>query len=128
MKIKFDYGYEAKVPKEFIETFEKEKKEALKNGEEIEWWKKATFGDWVEEGFEDLGSNYYGKIIDKEIALFLIAKHLGTDYGMGGYPREEWMEFKDNNFTYHICCFGWANDENMKSGAYNFIGYKEKIK
>ncbi len=125
MEIKFDYGFEAKVPKIFLKEFREDRKEEIKKGELQE---EDLFFEWLEEKFGDRKYDYYGKIVDKEIALFLIAEHLGTDYGDGGYPRDEVMEFKDNEFKYIIVCFGWANGENMKGGGYNFIGWKEKIK
>ena len=127
MKIKFDYA-EAKVPKEFIKIFEEAKKEALRKGDDINFWKDATFEDWIADDFGDLFLDYHGKIVDKEIARFIIARDTGTDWGVGGYPRDEYMEFTDNGFKFTICCFGWANDENMKSGGYDFIGWKEKIR
>jgi len=118
MKIKFEYGdEEVEIPKVFLDGFKQAKKEE----------KDLTIEEYFDELDYDNYSEYYGKIVDKEMALFLIAKELGTDYGFGGYPREEYMNFEDNGFKYTICCFGWANDENLKSGGYNFIGYKEKI-
>ncbi len=128
MEIEFDYGYEAtEVPKIFEEAFLKDKEEALKKGEDKEHWEQddnVIFDEWFGENY--LG-DYHGEIVDKEIAKFLIAKECQSDYFDGGYPREEYMIFEDNGFEYTICCFGWANEDNMKHGGYNFIGWKEKL-
>jgi len=126
MEVDFDYGFKkVKVPKIFEDAFKEEKEINLKNEKDIEFWKNATFEDWLIERDTYNFYEYYGKIVDKEIADFLVAKECGTDFGQGGYPREEYMEFKENGFKYTIICFGWSNDDNMKSGGYNFIGYKE---
>jgi len=126
MKIKLDLD-EIEVPKE-IELAFKEAKEKRKNSS---GWngplEDDDFYDWVGEYVYDL--EYDGKIVDKELAIFIVNMVTKDIPFEGGYPIENWMDFEaGDGYYYYVCAFDWTISCEDGKGRLQMIGYKEKIR
>jgi len=141
MKIKLKLG-EITVPLVIEEAFRKAKEEGLKNKDKQkrEWWEQfdddaecfcgGWGGWWGEQDGREMFEPSEVRLVDKEIAEFLIAMTVNEVPSGGGYPKEEWMTFEDNGFRYTVCAYGWSgNSEAMDRGGcdISLIAYKEKI-
>lgn len=118
MKIKIDIGDDLELPK-VIEDELKEQWETAKEGyENIEAFLESV-------DFEIIGgyrSDSDGKIVDKDLALFLRDWETGIIPDAGGYPTSEEFIFEEKGTRYTVLAFGWLNE---KYDRLYMIGYKE---
>jgi len=130
MELNTDIGaFKIKVPQKFVDLFKKAKEEALSNNRDVEYWEQdeeVCFEDWFWETL-DIHKNYYGKIVPKDIAEFLVNYAVMNVEMGGGYPIENWFYFKENGYEFGICAFGWTSSCEESKGELDMIGYKEKI-
>ena len=137
MKVKFELD-ELVVPLVIEKVFRKAKEVGLKSKDkdEREFWEQfddTQAGDeecfkdwWLEDGWERFQPPEEG-LMDKEVALFLIAREMETVAVGGGYPKESWLVFDANGYRYSICAYGWSSDLEEKHHSISLVGYKEKI-
>ncbi|GAH37857.1 unnamed protein product [marine sediment metagenome] len=103
MKIKTDLHGEIEMPeilvKEFTEAWQEcENKEGYKSFED--------FVDDIEtETIYDCLHESNGKMVDKELAIFLQYYHAGIIPSQGGYPTSEEFTFEENGTQYTILAF-----------------------
>jgi len=115
MKIKIETCVgELVVPKIIADAYEKEewKDKTLNEDENFHSW-------WLETELEFFRPEE-GKLVDKEIAEFIVSMEIGFEPSEGGSPIEVWFEFEDRDYKYSICTYGW------EEGLLRTVGYKEK--
>jgi len=110
MKIKLDLG-ETEVPKSLIDKWQTHKEDY----EHIE--------EFIRETFYDLLYECVGKIVHKDLAIFLRNYEVGIVPRWGGYCANEELAFEDSGNKYIIMAFGW-NDEYARPEIH-MVGYKE---
>lgn len=120
MKIKTDIQGEIEIPEILMEEFTKAWQEC-ENKEDYE-----SFEDFVYDGefdiiYSSLGE-CDGKMVDKELAIFLRDYVTSIIPSQGGYPTSEEFTFEENGAQYTILAFGWLNE---KYDPLYMIGYKE---
>ena len=112
MRIMTDLLGELEVPEVIIRDWEKS---------------KEHYGD-IEEFIEDKVWDYLfsqkGKLVDKDLAIFLRDYMCGKEFlPWGGRLEYNQFSFKDGGNKYTILAFGWG-DENGQTKIH-IIGYKE---
>ena len=120
MKIKTDME-DIEIPeilmKEFTEAWQE-----CKNKEDYE-----SLEDFVDdEGWEIIYSflgECDGKMVDRELAIFLRDYVTSMIPSQGGYPTSDEFTFEGNETQYTILAFGWLNE---KYDPLYMIGYKEE--
>jgi len=121
MKIKTDIQEEIEMPeilvKEFTETWQEG--EDKENYESFEVFIDNCGGELI---YQCLGE-YDGKMVDKELAIFLRDYITNMIPSQGGYPTSEEFTFKENGIQYTILAFGWLNE---KYDPLYMIGFKEE--
>lgn len=119
MKIKTDME-DIEIPEILIERFT----EAWQECENKEGYK--SFEDFVcDDGWEIIYSSLgecNGKMVDKELAIFLSNYVTSMIPSQGGYPTSEEFTFEESGAQYTILVFGWLNE---KYDPLYMIGYKE---
>lgn len=70
----------------------------------------------------DLLDECDGKIVDKDLAIFLCDYMVNTPPFIGGYPISQVFTFEEDGKTYNILAFGWSNEDN---DSLYMIGFKE---
>ena len=110
MKITLDLG-ETEVPKVIIDKWKKHKREY------------GDIEEFIRENAWEFLSSYEGKLVDRDLAIFLRDYEVDNIPRQGGYSAGKEFSFKDAGNKYTILAFGW-NDENGEP-AIHMIGYKE---
>ena len=118
MKVKIDIGDDLELPKVIEDDLKKEWEKAKADYKNIE--------DFLESGDFETILDYLdecdGKIVDKELALFLRDWETGIIPAAGGYPTSEAFMFEEKGTQYTILAFGWLNE---KYDHLYMVGYKE---
>lgn len=124
------------IPSVIYDEFKKQKEIGFK--EEPEWWnefiKNKTEAEQLEEWAFDwqngtpyiaeLIDDFDGKIIDKDLAEFLIRYETETELRDGGINSfNKQMEFKIGDFKIKIHAFGQNNDDEGLASLH-LMGYK----
>lgn len=121
MKIKTDIQGEIEIPEILMKEFTK----AWQECENKEGYK--SFEDFVDDdGWEIIHTSLGecdGKMVDKELAIFLRDYVTGIIPSQGGYPTSEEFTFKEKGTQYTVLAFGWLNE---KYDPLYMIGYKEE--
>lgn len=119
MKIKTDRE-EIEMP----EILMKEFTEAWQEGENKNYESVEVFIDncGCELIYQRLGE-CNGKMVDKELAIFLRDYDTNMIPFQGGYPTSEEFTFKETGTQYTILAFGWLNE---KYDPLYMIGFKEE--
>ncbi|OGO22153.1 MAG: hypothetical protein A2Z28_07670 [Chloroflexi bacterium RBG_16_51_9] len=113
MRIETDRGGELEVPQAIIRDWEKS---------------KEHYGD-IEEFIRDNVWDYLrsqeGKLMDKDIVIFLHDYETGHIPPWGGHCADNHFSFKGGKSKYTVLAFGW-NDENGEPDIH-MIGYKVEL-
>jgi len=121
MRIKTDFNGELEIPKviadEIVKEYGVDYGCIISGGNrfDIDGW-DLDFGEIIGERLSDCG----GKIVDKELAIFLRDWVVNTSTGEGGYPISEETTIGVNK-EYTILVFASAGEEKYRD--INIIGY-----
>ena len=110
MKINIGFRHELDVPEIIVHEWQKRKDQYP----EIE----EFISEHIDEYLPD-----EGKLVDKDIAIFLcdfVSRH--SPYG-GGYFVYDEFSFKDRRNKYTILAFGWVSEDGKTD--MHMVGYKE---
>ena len=114
----------------------KEIHSSLDEEEKKEFGEKFDYNSFFKElqdcyGWCEWINSFDGKIVDKELAEFLIQYNAIVISDNGGYPINQFFEFNSiHNVRYVICFYGWTGDCDVEPKDFSFdsIGYKESLK
>lgn len=113
MRIQFDRGGELEVPEVIIRDWEKHREQY----EDIE--------EFIRDNAWEYLSTHEGKLVDKDLAIFIRGYEIGNIPSWGGYCADTEFSFEDAGNKYSILAFGW-NDENGRPDIH-MVGYKEEL-
>lgn len=111
MKIRTDLLGEIEIPKIITDEWEKH---------------KADYED-IKEFISENAYNFFmqcqGKLVDKELAMFLRNYSIGIIPAWGGYHADTQFSFEDSGHEYTVLAFGWNDDSGRPD--IRMIAYKE---
>lgn len=131
MKIKTDFSDELEVPEVIMSEIKAEWEEYKANHsdptnysdfDELVNDRAVITIEVVEKVYDYLG-RADGKIVDKDLAIFLSNYVTSVEFTNGGYPIDKSFNFEDNGKKYTILAFGWNSGD--KNDPIYMIGYKE---
>ncbi len=111
MKMKTDLLGEIEISKIITDEWEKHKV----GYEDIE--------EFISENAYDFLMQCQGKLVDKELAIFLCNYNIGIIPAWGGYHADAQFSFEDSGHKYTVLAFGWNDDSGRPN--INMIAYKE---
>jgi len=110
LKVVTEFG-EIKIPKVIVDEWKKHKREY------------ADIKEFIGEKASEFLSSYEGKLVDKELAIFLRDCELDSMPRGCGPPISEELSFEDAGNKYTILAFGWSDENGVPH--IHMIGYKE---
>ena len=128
MKIKVDIGDPIKIPDELLKAFEKDLGRAIQQRElDDDSDLFLDFYSFCRDFVEEASSGCQAELVDEEIARFIANMETCFIPCDGGYPVEDYCDFKVGGKEYGVVAFGWTSDLDQK-GCLTMIAYRNKRK